>query len=72
MVRCRQVDRAIVASAISGAIAMVKDQIKKDCQVKLDEDNFLPSDWLVDRRFLCVLLSHFFAVLLSPVQDGFE
>ena len=28
-----------------GAIAQVKDQVKKDCQVKLDEDTFLPNDW---------------------------
>jgi hypothetical protein len=45
IVRCRQVDRAIVANVIPAAIARVKDQIAKDCQVKLDEDNFLPADW---------------------------
>lgn len=44
LVRCRQVDLNIVASAIPGAVALVKDQIKKDCQVKLDEDTFLPND----------------------------
>jgi hypothetical protein len=47
VVRCRQADRAIVTNAIPGAIASVKDQIKKDCQVKVDEDNFLPNDWSV-------------------------
>jgi hypothetical protein len=45
LVRCRQADCAIVQSAIPGAIAMVKDQIKKDCQVKLDDESFLPNDW---------------------------
>ena len=30
---------------IPGAIAQVKDQVKKDCQVMLDEDTFLPNDW---------------------------
>ena len=52
MVRCRQVDRALVTNAIPGAIAMVKDQIKKECHVKVDEDNFLPGDWSVDSFIL--------------------
>jgi hypothetical protein len=40
-----QVDRAVVQAAIPPAIASVKEQTKKDVQVKLDEENFLPTDW---------------------------
>ena len=58
MVRCRQVDRALVTNAIPGAIAMVKDQIKKECHVKVDEDNFLPGDWSVDSFILSKLQQH--------------
>jgi len=43
-VRCRQVDRDLVQNAFPGAVAAVKDQIRKDVQVKLDEETFLPND----------------------------
>jgi len=39
------VDRAVVQAAIPVAVASVKDQTKKDIQVKLDEEAFLHSDW---------------------------
>lgn len=43
-VRCRQVDQGIVQSVLASAVASVKDKIKIDCQVKLDNENFLPAD----------------------------
>ena len=44
-VRCRAADKALVEAAIPGAVASVKDKIKKESNVKLDQENFLPPNW---------------------------
>ncbi len=44
-VRCRQADKAVVEAAVGPALASVKDKIKRECNVKVDGDNFLPADW---------------------------
>lgn len=43
VVRCRQADKSIVESAIPKAIASVKDQVKKEINLKIDE-SFLPAN----------------------------
>lgn len=44
-VRCRQADLQLVQQTIPAAVASVKDKMPKiNCQVVLDNENFLPSD----------------------------
>ncbi|XP_045504159.1 V-type proton ATPase subunit E [Colias croceus] len=42
--RVRQVDKALVESLIGRAQADYKNKIKKDVQIKVDSENFLPPD----------------------------
>jgi len=44
IVRCRQVDHQLVESIIPAAIAEYKGKVGKDCQVRLDTDNWLHKD----------------------------
>jgi len=44
-VRCRKADKAIVDSIVGSAVDSVKDKIKRECQVKVDGENFLGPDW---------------------------
>jgi len=44
VLRCRQVDQQIVESVIPASVAEYKAKVNKDCQVKVDTDNWLPSD----------------------------
>eukprot|EP00088_Acartia_fossae_P016188 TRINITY_DN19054_c0_g1_i2.p1 TRINITY_DN19054_c0_g1~~TRINITY_DN19054_c0_g1_i2.p1 ORF type:complete len:227 (-),score=83.08 TRINITY_DN19054_c0_g1_i2:482-1162(-) len=44
IVRCRQADHQIVESVIPAAVADYKAKVGKDCQVKLDTDNWLSKD----------------------------
>ena len=44
-VRCRAADKGVVEGAIAPAIASVKDQVKRDVNIKLDSENFLAPDW---------------------------
>jgi len=43
-VRCRQEDQALVENAIPAALAEYKTKVAKDCQVKLDTENWLSAD----------------------------
>ena len=45
LIRCRQADKGIVEGAIPKAIASVKDIVKKEVNIKVDNENFLPSSW---------------------------
>jgi len=44
LIRCRAVDQAIVESVIAGALAEYKSKVNKECQVKLDTENWLPAN----------------------------
>jgi len=44
-VRCRQADKAQVEAAVGPAVESVKGKIKRECQVKVDQENFLSQDW---------------------------
>eukprot|EP00095_Tigriopus_kingsejongensis_P008362 maker-scaffold1246_size53250-snap-gene-0.12 protein:Tk08362 transcript:maker-scaffold1246_size53250-snap-gene-0.12-mRNA-1 annotation:"v-type proton atpase subunit e" len=41
-IRCRSVDKTLVENAVTPAVNSVKDLIKKESQVKVDNENFLP------------------------------
>ncbi|TRY72993.1 hypothetical protein TCAL_05549 [Tigriopus californicus] len=43
-IRCRQVDKTLVENAVTPAVNSIKDVIKRDCQVKVDNENFLPTN----------------------------
>ena len=42
-IRVRAADKAVAEAAIAPAVAAVKDKIKKDVTVKLDQENVLPA-----------------------------
>merc|ERR1712227_707608 len=44
VVRCRQVDSQILESVIPASVSEYKSKVNKDCQVKLDTENWLPTD----------------------------
>ena len=44
-IRCRAADKTLVENAVTPAVNAVKDKIKKECQVKVDHENFLPANW---------------------------
>jgi len=44
LIRCRQVDQGLVESVIPASSAEYKAKVNKDCQVKLDTENWLPAD----------------------------
>jgi len=44
LVRCRQTDQSLVEQMIPGAVAEYKAKVDKDCQVKLDTENWLGAD----------------------------
>merc|ERR1719320_1693248 len=44
LIRCRQVDQGLVESIIPAATAEYKAKANKDCQVKLDTENWIPAD----------------------------
>merc|ERR1711955_166856 len=41
LIRCRQVDQGLVESIIPAATAKYKAKVNKDCQVKLDTENWI-------------------------------
>jgi V-type H+-transporting ATPase subunit E len=41
-IRCREEDKAVVEGAIAPALAAVRDLIKRDVEIKVDPENFLP------------------------------
>merc|ERR1712127_208566 len=44
LVRCKQSDQALVEQVIPGALTQYKTLVGKDCQVKLDTENWLKPD----------------------------
>jgi len=44
LVRCRQVDQGLVESIIPASTAEYKAKVNKECQVKLDTENWIPAD----------------------------
>lgn len=44
VIRCRKQDVAAVKSAADSAVSQFKSVVKKDCNYKIDNDNYLPSD----------------------------
>ena len=46
-IRCRQEDKAIVENAVGPALNSVKDLIKRDVDIKVDQENFLSPKWYV-------------------------
>merc|ERR1719219_2409416 len=44
VIRCRQVDQPLVEQVIPGAVSDYKAKVNKDCQIKLDTENWLGAD----------------------------
>merc|ERR1712212_1396955 len=44
LIRCRQADQALVEQVIPGALAEYKATVGKDCQIKVDNENWLGAD----------------------------
>lgn len=43
-IRCRSEDKTIVENAVTPAINSVKDKIKREVQIKVDGESFLPAE----------------------------
>jgi len=44
VIRCRQVDQPLMEQVIPGAVSDYKAKVNKDCQIKLDTENWLGAD----------------------------
>merc|ERR1712152_80495 len=44
VVRCRQADQQLVESIIPASVSEYKAKVNKDCQVKLDTENWISAD----------------------------
>jgi V-type H+-transporting ATPase subunit E len=44
VIRCRQVDQPLLEQVIPGAVSDYKAKVNKDCQIKLDTENWLGAD----------------------------
>merc|ERR1712112_437787 len=54
LIRCRQADHALVEQVIPGALAEYKATVGKECQVKIDTENWLEVDNTLEARLAMV------------------